>query len=276
VRGELIGVGRTAEVYAWGADRALKLYKDWVRREDVERELALTRAAREAGLPAPAADCLVEDEGRIGIVMERVVGESMLKALRRAPSRLGELAGLLGELHAEINSKALPASSGSQRGFLVWAIGKAASLGEAERAAAESFVAALPDGEAACHGDFHPDNVILAERGPVVIDWMSAARGSPEADAARSSLLLRMGALSPGLFGRLVDAPSRALLDAAYLRSYVAARPGSRELIDLWRAPIAAARIFELEGFPAEGRLVLRETRRRLGRASARARRGLK
>lgn len=46
--------------------------------------------------------------------------------------------------------------------------------------------------------DFHPDNVLLAARGPVIIDWPDATRGQPLADVARTSLLLRLGGLPPG------------------------------------------------------------------------------
>jgi aminoglycoside phosphotransferase (APT) family kinase protein len=41
------------------------------------------------------------------------------------------------------------------------------------------------------HGDYHPGNVLLAADRVAVIDWPTAARGAPEADHARTRLLLR-------------------------------------------------------------------------------------
>jgi thiamine kinase-like enzyme len=38
-------------------------------------------------------------------------------------------------------------------------------------------VRTLTPGTAPCHGDFHPENVLLTPRGPVVIDRDSATVG---------------------------------------------------------------------------------------------------
>src|SRR5438105_2291070 len=67
----------------------------------------------------------------------------------------------------------------------------------ADKQAARERLAALPDGTALCHGDFHPDNVLLSPRGPVVIDWSSASRGHPVGDLAWTSRLLRTADLPP-------------------------------------------------------------------------------
>jgi tRNA A-37 threonylcarbamoyl transferase component Bud32 len=40
------------------------------------------------------------------------------------------------------------------------------------------------------HGDFHPLNVIMSSRGPVVIDWSKGGEGDPLADVAFSQVIL--------------------------------------------------------------------------------------
>ena len=40
------------------------------------------------------------------------------------------------------------------------------------------------------HRDFHPLNVLLAEHGPVVIDWSNGGEGPPEEDVAFSQVIL--------------------------------------------------------------------------------------
>ena len=40
------------------------------------------------------------------------------------------------------------------------------------------------------HRDFHPLNVLLAEKGPVVIDWSNGGEGPPEEDVAFSQVIL--------------------------------------------------------------------------------------
>lgn len=55
----------------------------------------------------------------------------------------------------------------------------------AERAALRE----LPDGEALCHGDFHPRNVIVDGDELTIIDWVDASSGPPAADLARSAII---------------------------------------------------------------------------------------
>jgi thiamine kinase len=201
MRGELLGRGRTAEVYAWDADRALKLFHAWMPDDEIEGEFEATRAARDAGLPVPAAWEFVRDEGRLGIVLERIRGASMLSRLLARPTEVPALLSSMAALQVRLHEAAFPGSIRSQRSRLEWSIDRARALDPGERRIVRSMLDRLPDGAAACHGDLHLDNVILAEGGPVVIDWMCGAAGNPLADLARapSSPRLTSGAtrLSP-------------------------------------------------------------------------------
>ena len=68
-KGKLIGKGFTAQVYAWGDGRVLKLFESWRPAAKVEREFTITRAVHAAGLPVPAAHELVEVHRRpLGVV----------------------------------------------------------------------------------------------------------------------------------------------------------------------------------------------------------------
>jgi aminoglycoside phosphotransferase (APT) family kinase protein len=76
------------------------------------------------------------------------------------------------------------------------------------------------------HRDFHPLNVLLAESGPVVIDWSNAGEGDPEADIAFSQVIL---ATSDADFPRWLEWIGRALrrrFVGAYLNG-VGSRPGA-------------------------------------------------
>jgi Ser/Thr protein kinase RdoA (MazF antagonist) len=62
------------------------------------------------------------------------------------------------------------------------------------------------------HLDLHPDNVVLTDTGPVVIDWSNATAGPSTLDVAMSALILGEVAV-----GGLVDVPgaaARELLEA--------------------------------------------------------------
>ena len=48
------------------------------------------------------------------------------------------------------------------------------------------------------HLDLHPDNVLVSDKGPVVIDWTNARSGEPDHDVALTWLILRTSAGLPG------------------------------------------------------------------------------
>ena len=262
-KGALIGAGRTADVYAWGEDRILKLFQNWMPDAAVKEEFTITRIARETGLPVPAADELVEIDGRPGIVFERLHGPSMLQVIEKQPLKSLPMARLLAELHARMHACLLPPDTPGQHQQLERGIGWAKDLTEAEKQTILAILARRPDGNAVCHGDFHPDNVIMTDRGPVIIDWMTGRRGHPLADVSRTSLLLSSGGLPPrmSLLTRLLINIMRRLIHSVYLNRYLQIRPAARSEIDAWQLPILAARLFEVENYPAEKDLILGQIR---------------
>jgi Phosphotransferase enzyme family len=242
--GALVGRGYTADVYAWGAGRVLKLFHAGGDPTRAEREYRATRAVHAAGLPAPAAYELVEIDGRRGIVLERIDGPSLVEYAQRRPWALFWGARRLAELHAEIHRCQAPAELPSQRDWLAGGIDTAPDVSEADRDAARRQLAELPDGTAVCHGDFHPGNVLLTPRGPVVIDWGAATRGYPLGDVACTLRLMQTARL-PSWMPRPMHwllACTRPLLHRTYLGRYLRLGGGTRRQIEAWRVPVATAR----------------------------------
>ena len=258
-KGPLIGQGRTADVYAWGSDRVLKLYQSWMPAAPIEREFEITCTARSAGLPVPSADEFVEIEGRFGIVFERVEGVSMLKVLETQPWRFMAVARQLAELHAHMHTCVVPPGSYTQRQQIERGIEMSEALSDEVKTAIVGILAKLPEGQAVCHGDFHPDNILLTSHGPVIIDWMTGTRGHPLGDVARTSLLFQTGGLPPRIpfHMRVIINATRALLHAVYLDRYLHLHPTTRQQISAWKLPLLAARLFEVESYPQEKRMIL-------------------
>ena len=103
----------------------------------------------------------------------------------------------------------------------------------------------LPDGDRLCHGDFHPDNVMMSPAGAVIIDWIDATSGNPLADLARSQLLLGKGALPPGvMLGWLIQLIRGRYL-RLYLERYSQLNPIDQAQLEAWFPVIAAARLSE-------------------------------
>lgn len=237
-----IAQGRTAEVYTWDAQHILKLYREWCPPDWVEYEAAIARTVVAAGIPTPATGEIVEVRNRRGIIYERVTGISMLADLKARPWTFIRHARGLAELQSRIHQLSIT-GLGSYRDSLAYAIERAAALPDTLRAETLELLATLPDGNAVCHGDFHPDNIIITESGPVVIDWMTAKTGNPWADVARTSMILTIG-IAAAPIGPILSTLSR-LYHSVYLRRYRALAPDASSRREDWIPMIAAARLNE-------------------------------
>jgi len=103
----------------------------------------------------------------------------------------------------------------------------------------------MPDASQLCHNDFHPANILMADQGPVIIDWMDAARADPLADVARTLIILHFARLPSSGPLRLAQVALRRLLSGLYLRRYFQLRPGKRDDLARWMIPVATARLVE-------------------------------
>jgi len=239
-----IAEGRTAEVYEWGNGYVLKLYFDWCPSHWVEHEAKVARAVVAAGIPTPAASEIVKVNGRRGLVYERVAGISMLKDMNTHPWTIFKHARTLAELQVKINQLSISGLQSAKDG-LMHTVRRAPHLDDELRARALVHLASLPDGELVSHGDFHPGNVLVTQKGAVVIDWMTASSGNPWADVARTSMLLSIGAKSAG---NMVSPMIRLFIriyHRAYLRRYMNLIPDSDGELRKWMPVIAAARLDE-------------------------------
>jgi Ser/Thr protein kinase RdoA (MazF antagonist) len=53
-----------------------------------------------------------------------------------------------------------------------------------------ALIERLPPGDALCHGDLHPGNVIMTAEGPRLVDWSGSVRAPAAYDLAISHILL--------------------------------------------------------------------------------------
>jgi uncharacterized protein (TIGR02172 family) len=250
-----IAIGVTSELLNWDNGRVVKLCFDWVRAETVEREFNVTRALHAAGLPVPAAYELVQVKGRWGIVFERIEGPSMLKQVEKRPWQLFSAARRLAELHARLHELAAPPQLPSQRDQINrWMDGATTNdFPPARKEAARAVVAHFGEGKVVCHGDFHPANILLTARGPIIIDWSTGTRGHAEGDVARTCVLFEKANLPPQAlwYMHIMLKLARRLLHATYLKRYLALRPGKLDAINRWLEP---QRAFQSAWYASRGR----------------------
>jgi len=241
---QLIARGRTAEVYAWGSDQVLKLFYPSVGRGAVEYEQRLAQTVVAAGVNTPAVGEIVELEGRLGLVYQRVEARSMLGEITHRPWAAKRLAYQFAELQAAMHACAAP-NLPPMRRRLEEKIRGASPLPENLRQAALAALAALPEGQSVCHGDFHPDNILMTSQGPMVIDWIDATSGHPLGDVARTALLTVHGALPPGNPMASLLNWLRSSFYRAYTRHYFSLSPYSADQVQAWLPVVAAARLDE-------------------------------
>lgn len=242
-----VGEGREAEMFQWRPGVVLRLLRDPGRRAQVQWEEAAMEAARGRGVRVPAYYGTVAVEGRPGLLMEAIPGPDLLTLLSRRPWRVPEAARICGEVHSRVHAVEGPAVLPVLKSVLRQRIGSAAALPPDLANFAVETLDGLPEGNALCHGDFHPGNVLMAGKAPVIIDWTNAARGDPSADVARTLLLLKLGAMPPGQprLLRLAAQAAREVFAQLYLGSYGRSRPIDMASVESWMVPVAAARLAE-------------------------------
>ena len=266
--GAPIGIGRTAVVYASDDGTVVKLLRPGFPDRIGEIEATVAAAVAGLGLPAPRFLGSVRIDGRLGLRYERVSGPTMLDEMARQPWRIDRLARQFAGLHATMHAAdgaGLPRLRATL-GAMIERAGDA--LPEDARRAALARLDGLPDGDAVCHGDMHPGNVVMTAGGPVVIDWMTAARGDAAEDVARTLYLLR-GAVVPTDVPRLQRALisiARRRFAAVYLRRYRHLRPVTDAEIEAWRLPMLAGRLGE--GIADEREAVAAQLREIVARSS--------
>jgi len=211
---EPIAAGREADIFALDDRRVLRRYRNG---DDTTVEARIMAYVGDLGYPVPE---VFRAHGP-DLVMDRLTGPTMAQALfaghldTAGAARM--LAGLLEHLH----------------GLAVWP-------------------EAAP-GDSVLHLDLHPENIMLTERGPVVIDWRNATAGAADLDTALSALILAqvaIGSIAHPLgagAGTVLDLflalapgdPTRLLDDAVAMR----ARQSTMSPDEVRMLPAAAARV---------------------------------
>jgi len=266
-----IGVGRTAEIFAWGEGRALRLFRTGASLPYAIREMNAFRCANEAGLPCPGVYPSDDEHGlvrigdRLGFVMDRVDGPSMLGTLSRRPWLLVRYARRLAALHLSVHNKEAP-SLPSQRERLRAVIERLRDdLADEMVDRIRRALDALPDGRVVCHGDFHPDNVLLGEAGETIIDWGPATSGSAAADVAWTVYLFRHAGYPPGTawWQRFVIFLLRRAFLVVYQRAYGRGASFDWSEVEAWEPVNAAVRLGD--GIPEERAFLLAFLQERFG-----------
>ena len=232
---ERLGEGRQAELFTWPYGGVVKLFRN----PDTalaQFEASIMRALASTGLPMPQLLGTVTIQHRPGIVMERLYGPDQLTLLGHKPWTVWKAGKVLGNLHARLHSTVAPDGLRPLRPSIHKEIATCKTIPQDIKALALADLERLPDGDAICHWDFHPANVIATADGAKLIDWPNVHCGDRLADVARTLLILQGGALPPGapFFVRKLTAIGRSVLSRRYISEYRRKLPFDSTKLQAW------------------------------------------
>jgi aminoglycoside phosphotransferase (APT) family kinase protein len=186
--GPLLASGRDADIFDYGPGLVLRRSRDG---RSMTYEAEAMAYLRSQGFPVPAVEEISADG--VDLVIERIDGPSMVQAISDAPWSIRRHGHTLAELHARLHALA-PAD----------------------------FLRRAPVGTGDCvlHLDLHPLNVLMSDKGPVVIDWTGAAVGDPDLDVALAWVLMASGEIPGGKAMAAVLDRGRALLVNSFLSRF--------------------------------------------------------
>ena len=242
-----VGRGNTADVFLLDEGQVLKLFHSGYPESGARKEYDNARQLAGKGLPVVEYHEFVEIEGRYGVILQRLAGNSMLEALA-AGEDAEEITALFARVHRQLLGCRLPEAPSYQEA-LGWGISQAEGLTEGQRGEMQVLLHTLPEGDCFCHGDYHFGNVLLTPEGPCVIDLMDACRGPAQFDMARSLFLIEFSPLPEGV----EEEPLlclRELAAALYLREMGVER---EELLP-WMRVTAAAKLHSGSGVQGAAR----------------------
>ncbi|MBU3093196.1 phosphotransferase [Clostridium sp. CF011] len=244
-KGKLIGEGRTAEVFEWGQDKILKLFRIDLPKTAIQNEYEVSIGIYNQLNSTPKVYELIEVDNRSGIVYERINGITMMKVVASNPWKVKKEAQRLAELHKSIQQK-VNFKLSTYKTRLKDNISNTALLTDDIKTRLYKYIDKLKDDNILCHGDFHPDNILITKDGEIVIDWMTATQGNPLTDIARTSIMFKFGVVPNKTF------PEKQIINfirnkfyLEYISHYLKLTGVKIEQIEQWELPVAAARLTE-------------------------------
>ena len=193
-------------------------------------------------------------DGRFGIVLGRLDGPTLLQLTRSGGVTFAQAGAILASLGLSVHRMSPPPGAFDPRGWMDTAFRLS---GDIVPKHIDAGIRALIDrlqhpGDGLCHGDIHPENVIMTADGPRLIDWTFSIRAPAAFDHGHFHINLTELALD------VTDNPQRPLAVYVAAQSEYARLSGMpvaalRQAMETW-LPITIVRYFLLMGGPTSER----------------------
>lgn len=253
---QIIGKGKSAEVYQYAEGKVLKLFFNDFSINDIKYENWLMNSINQLNIKAPVCFGTISLENRNGLIYEYAKGVSLLGLIIQNPLKVKQYAYLLATEHAKIHANTcttLPSEKERLRKQIERSkerIGKQYNklLKQLSEIRSETFV---------CHGDFHPDNILVDNVDISIIDWMNSYSGTRAGDVARTYLMIISPIVPDGFPITLISMLKilKKKLATTYLNEYQKITGIPKKLIKDWMKIIAAVRL--CDNIPGEEKWLL-------------------
>lgn len=183
---ELLSKKAGKSVYRDG-DKILKIFEKSFDKSEVFHEaFAHSRVETIEGLHVPKVLGIYEEDGQWVIEREYIAGKTLEELMKEHPEKKNEYIAQMVDLQMLMFTKKAPLLQ-KLRDKLTYQINGLNTIDASTRYELLTRLESMPKHFKLLHGDFRPDNIIVAEDGTMyLIDWVHATQGNASADVART------------------------------------------------------------------------------------------
>lgn len=240
VIGSLVGKGATANVFDIGDNKVVKLFHDRYPQSAVINEWENSKLLNQIDIPIAKSYEMVTYGDQYGIIYDKINGVSLLDIILQK-YEVEKYATIMACMHKKILCKNLPAAT-SFKSIIQKNIECADGLTIKSKGRLLEILHTLPDNDGLCHGDFHFGNILMAQEGCYIIDFMNVCMGHKYFDIARTVYLIEITPVPANMPDREKILDLKRSATTIYLKEMGI----NREDLSDWLKVIVAARLSEV------------------------------
>ena len=218
---KLLGFGIYSSVYRINEEQIVKVFHGINSEDDIQPVIKAIQTALVHGIPTLMPFEIVRTENGIGMILELINSETMSTYMQKNPKKLDKYINDMIEL-----AKTLAATNfeeGLLRKRSEMLISKLENAAEfllpEEISVIKNYINAIPDRNAAVHGDFHAKNIMIMDDKPILIDMDEFSCGHPIWDIANVNCIYQtMAHADPKISSDLFDIKGKMSYEDFYFR----------------------------------------------------------
>ena len=177
----VIGRGAKGTVYRINDDTIIKVYKDFVKLEDINREISLAKKAFVLGIPTAISFSVVKVGDKFGSMYELLDAKSFTEMIKDNPDDAEKYIKICADLLRQLNSTDVSKEEFydyKEMGF-VWLDTAAKELDKETYDKIRNLLNNLEDRKTMLHCDYHTNNLMYQRGETLIIDMDTLSQGHP-------------------------------------------------------------------------------------------------